>query len=199
MEQLLRLSGLLGEEDDRTDLGTLEKRLAEKGSAAGQLYGSSTDSPGAKSTVRSESPTPFDGDSQHDSGSSDRKPSVQRVIASPKSQIKMEKKSGEVEALSETMCSLVMNNCGEARYIGPCTCCVVSRMNLILSRLFIRLLDLLAQRHRLGQREGRQRLLPAHDGREEHGGNDEQVVHLEARGLWRHLRPENVPALTALE
>ena len=123
MEQLLRLSGLLGEEDDRTDLGTLEKRLADK--ASSQPYGSSVGSPGGKSTAGSDSPGQPDGDSQleppHHAAEPRRtstQPPQQRPMASPKSQIKTEKKEGEVEALSEVMCSLVMNNCGEARYIG---------------------------------------------------------------------------------
>ena len=117
MEQLLRMTGILDKDDDRTDLGSLEKRLADK--ANGNHAGSSVGSPGGKSTTRSDSPSQHEADGQPDTSSPDRRPSTARVIASPKSQIKQERKEpGEVEALSEMMCSLVTNHAGESRYIG---------------------------------------------------------------------------------
>lgn len=79
MESLLKLSGLLNEEDDDKDLGTLEKRLAPQ---------------------VEKQPTP---------NSSTDSPEPPKAPAGPEE---------EVEALSDMMCSLVTNNCGESRYIG---------------------------------------------------------------------------------
>lgn len=112
MESLLRLSGLLGEDDGATDLGTLEKRLAEK---AQQKRGSQ---------APSNPPSP----SQATSGKDDAL-SPQSSLASPEPLKDSDKHSSvapeerdeegqEVEALSEMMCSLVTNHSGETRYIG---------------------------------------------------------------------------------
>lgn len=79
MESLLKLSGILNEEDDDKDLGTLEKRLAPH---------------------VEKQPTP---------NSSTDSPEPPKVPKGPEE---------EVEALSDMMCSLVTNNCGESRYIG---------------------------------------------------------------------------------
>lgn len=97
--------GLLNEDDNgRTDLGTLEKRLAEK-------------------DAHSTSPTQGTGTTpQQDINSS----SPQSSLTSPEPQIEKDaekrdepqKSAEEVEALSDMMCSLVTNNCGETRYIG---------------------------------------------------------------------------------
>jgi len=134
MESLLRLSGtfrltpttfasgelakpfigLLSEDDNgRTDLGTLEKRLADK-----NLSQRTSAAPGSNPTSPSQS-TPNEG-----SGSTPRS-----TLTSPeppnKNGDKQRRTSGtpektqeEVEALSDMMCSLVTNNCGETRYIG---------------------------------------------------------------------------------
>lgn len=109
---MLRLSGLLTEDDNgRTDLGTLEKRLAEKRESQRQ-----SEAPGSQPTSPSHS-TPNEG-----SGSTPRS-----TLASPEPNSKngdkrkstlSEKSEEEVEALSDMMCSLVTNNCGETRYIG---------------------------------------------------------------------------------
>jgi hypothetical protein len=115
MESLLRLSGLLEDDDNgKTDLGTLERRLAEKGSRRTSTV------PGAGSEVTSPS--------QHGMGTP-RDPAValsspRSVLASPEPQGEKDAVKGkngereEVEALSDMMCSLVTNNCGETRYIG---------------------------------------------------------------------------------
>ncbi|EXJ72140.1 uncharacterized protein A1O5_04644 [Cladophialophora psammophila CBS 110553] len=114
MESLLRMSGLLSEEEaGKTDLGTLEKRLAEKASSR-EFSAHKTDSPGAtKSSANSataeNSPRPG---SQRDS------------LETPRDNITSPSTDGEktgredVENLSEAMCSLVTNNVGETRYIG---------------------------------------------------------------------------------
>ncbi len=113
MESLLRLSGLLSEEDDgSTDLGTLEKRLAEK-------QATSNGAPSSKDSVRSTPAANRDG-----SVSAHGTPQV--VTTSPQSAVgspepAKEKDREEVEALSDMMCSLVTNNNGETKYIGPWT------------------------------------------------------------------------------
>lgn len=93
MEHLLRLSGLLPEGDEDTvDLGDLERRLRE----------SANSSQRAPSHVgRSSSGTPSSSTLQSNSGSP--------IVT---------KDEVEVEALSDQMCSLVTNNCGETRFIG---------------------------------------------------------------------------------
>lgn len=112
MESLLKLSGLLNEDDgDRTDLGMLEKRLADK------TYSQSADgSPHSRSKSIS-SPQTLN-DSLHTTPQMEKLPT-------PKSSISPEptkEPEEEVEALSDMMCSLVTNNCGETRYIGRCCC-----------------------------------------------------------------------------
>ncbi|KAI8225350.1 Fusaridione A cluster transcription factor fsdR [Colletotrichum sp. SAR 10_99] len=122
MENLLRLSGLLGEDDNgETDLGTLEKRLAEKHQQSRQA-----------SQVASNPTSP----SQATSGQNENESTPQSAIASPEPTKdshkepkegerrksvhpeEPEKSEEEVEALSEMMCSLVTNQSGETRYIG---------------------------------------------------------------------------------
>ena len=113
MESLLKLSGLLGDEDgDRTDLGTLEKRLADKASSrsnVGSPAGTAGLSPASNSQqgqLVSPSTTP----------QMDKLPTPQPSDTSPEPP--REKDRHEVEELSDMMCSLVTNNCGETRYIG---------------------------------------------------------------------------------
>ena len=111
MESLLKLSGLLNEEDDRTDLGTLEKRLAEQthnlsnGTTPSKSPGASASTPQARTAL----------DSHHNTPQQERRTSPKSAMGSPM----MERRNGEeVEALSDLMCSLVTNNHGETRYIG---------------------------------------------------------------------------------
>ncbi|CZT50259.1 related to transcriptional activator Mut3p [Rhynchosporium secalis] len=114
MESLLRLSGLLTEDDNgRTDLGTLEKRLADK---------RETDSLAAAPASNPNSPSLA---SQHEgNGTTPRsailspEPSNTNGDKEKPRSATPEKSEGEVEALSDMMCSLVTNNCGETRYIG---------------------------------------------------------------------------------
>lgn len=111
MESLLKLSGLLGEEeDDRTDLGTLEKRLADK-----NLSQSNDGTPTRESEHSGSQPRIFD--SPHSTPQIDKLPTPRAsTFASPKEPPK--DKDQPVEELSDMMCSLVTNNCGETRYIG---------------------------------------------------------------------------------
>jgi len=108
--------GLLNEDDNgRTDLGTLEKRLAEKGMSRG-----TSAAPGASHPT---SPSQGTGTTPQQDGNSS---SPRSSLTSPEPQIEKDaekrdepqKSAEEVEALSDMMCSLVTNNCGETRYIG---------------------------------------------------------------------------------
>lgn len=114
MESLLKMSGLLTEEEaGRTDLGTLEKRLADKATS---------------SAARGESPDPTRSagnsqaavhDSQNNTPNHDAHSSPQESAATPGTEAKEDgKKKEDVENLSDMMCSLVTNNVGETRYIG---------------------------------------------------------------------------------
>jgi hypothetical protein len=108
--------GLLNEDDNgRTDLGTLEKRLAEKDVSrrASAVPGGSHPTSPSQGTL---------GTPQQDGNGS----SPQSSLTSPEPQSEKDgekrdepaKSAEEVEALSDMMCSLVTNNCGETRYIG---------------------------------------------------------------------------------
>ena len=106
------MSGLLTEDDGgKTDLGTLEKRLAEKSSLKGTGSGSNS--------VKVKSPS-LTSQSQHPTPQDDTNVSPGHSITSPNgSENHREKKRNEqVSELSDMMCSLVTNNCGETRYIG---------------------------------------------------------------------------------
>lgn len=148
MESLLRMSGLLTEEEaGRTDLGTLEKRLAEKASATSKDTPiNRTNSPaGVKSSTASMadgSPRPG---SQPDSNNTPRD-----TIGSPSTE--GDKTGQEVENLSEAMCSLVTNNIGETRYIGGWWNWHPSRTNALTnSRLIFGIFNILIQRYRVGK------------------------------------------------
>lgn len=120
MESLLRLSGLLSENDDgSTDLGTLEKRLAHKSARKSSVSfaegtprtAESTPAPSRHEGSESHHGTPIHIDADAPSPASD--------FSTPEEASKEPKKTeAEVEALSDMMCSLVTNNCGETRYIG---------------------------------------------------------------------------------
>lgn len=112
MESLLRLSGILSEEDlaGATDLGTLEKRLADKTAAAKEK--ASPDGSGSTPGVREGQDVSTNGTPRPGATASPR--SEETSPEPPKSG----RSEGEVEELSDMMCSLVTNNCGETRYIG---------------------------------------------------------------------------------
>jgi hypothetical protein len=110
MESLLRLAGLLPEEDGgATDLGMLEKRLAEKAAAAQKGSGKPVSSPEQDDTTAANTPQ-----QQPQPPSPSQSPTESTSPEPPANP----KKEVEVEALSDMMCSLVTNNCGETRYIG---------------------------------------------------------------------------------
>jgi hypothetical protein len=101
MESLLKLSGLLPEGDVKTDLGDLERRLQDK--AQQSPVGGSVTTPSNVGRSSSES--------IRDTPSSS---TLQSALNSPA----ISKDEDEVEALSDQMCSLVTNNCGESKFIG---------------------------------------------------------------------------------
>src|SRR6266498_4441012 len=110
MESLLKLSGLVNEDDlGKTDLGTLEKRLADKSLGNGNT---SSKESNRSSSVNPSNATP---EANHGTPDQDKQSSPRTSITSPESQKEQE---DEVEHLSDMMCSLVTNNCGETRYIG---------------------------------------------------------------------------------
>lgn len=140
MESLLKLSGLLNEEDGDKDLGTLERRLADK---TYSQSGSRTPPERSKSVS---SPRTVNGSHQ-------TTPQVEK-IATPKSSTTSpeppKEAEEEVEALSDMMCSLVTNNCGESRYIGmlwPMSCLLL----LIFSRIVVRFLNIFPQGNSMGK------------------------------------------------
>jgi hypothetical protein len=104
---------LLNEDDNGTDLGTLEKRLAEKEKDRSRRTSAA---PGSNPT----SPQGNLGTSTQDgSGSSPRSRITSPEPHDPEGDKRNESQNNqEVEALSDMMCSLVTNNCGETRYIG---------------------------------------------------------------------------------
>lgn len=115
MEALLRICGLLTEDDNgRTDLGVLEKRLQGKQLAASQKSEAGT--PASHNSVDGQSPvnsgTPLD--QQHSLNSTKSSSGSNR----PRTNSQKER-SKDVDALADQMCSLFTNTYGESRYLGP--------------------------------------------------------------------------------
>jgi hypothetical protein len=109
MESLMRLSGVLPDDDDgSTDLATLERRLADR---AGQ---SATPRNSASEDMRASVAPTMGGTPVQPA-----LPSPRSGTASPEPEKEANGDRKEEDALAEMMCSLVTNNCGETRYIGP--------------------------------------------------------------------------------
>lgn len=122
METLLKLSGLLNEEDgDKTDLATLEKRIAD--TATNRSNGSTPISPPNRPQSVNQNRPPSE--SLRSTPRHDRLPTPQSPGTSPKAHV--ERTEEEVEALSDMMCSLVTNNYGESRYIGMSDTIIIVR------------------------------------------------------------------------
>ncbi|KAF2772983.1 hypothetical protein EJ03DRAFT_348038 [Teratosphaeria nubilosa] len=130
MESLLRLSGLLAEDDaGRTDLGTLEKKLEERRSAGLASNSASPAQPQVGSVVQQQS-TAEPRTPAYQMGATSRN----QLHATPPSNgsggpltpdagVSADKEPAkrtakEVDALADQMCSLITNNYGETRYIG---------------------------------------------------------------------------------
>ena len=113
MESLMRLSGVLPEDDDgSTDLATLEKRLADQARQSGTPKVPSPQETRASSvhlSVEQPERTP---------AQQPGLPSPRSGTASPEPPQQNARSEKDEDALAEMMCSLVTNNCGETRYIG---------------------------------------------------------------------------------
>ena len=110
MESLMRLSGVLPDDDDgSTDLATLEKRLADRAAQAGTPTNRPSDE------RRSSAAQPA-----HKAAATPVQPGLPSPRSGTTSPEPPTNGSGDKEedALAEMMCSLVTNNCGETRYIG---------------------------------------------------------------------------------
>lgn len=114
-------TGLLGE-DDETDLGSLEKKLAEQSQHSRGTSAAATSTPtspsqtasaqgGIASSPHSVAPSP----SVTKEKSKKDKPERRKSFTPANG---LEEGGEEVEALSEMMCSLVTNQSGETRYLG---------------------------------------------------------------------------------
>jgi hypothetical protein len=148
MESLMRLSGVLPEDDDgSTDLATLEKRLADRArsSATPMAHSSEDRRASVAQTTEKLNETPPTQPSLPSPRSGTASPEPPRRNAGEK----------EEDALAEMMCSLVTNNCGETRYIGKCTCWPCLGSVLTVDRIVVRLLHLLSQGHPMGKRQDR--------------------------------------------
>ena len=155
MEALLKLSGLLGDEDDdRTDLGTLERRLADKNNSQSNHGTPTKDSAG--SSKSGSQPRTFQ--------SPNNTPHLEMMSTPAHSPLEQPKEKEEaVEELSDMMCSLVTNNCGETRYIGICIQWKLVDLSLISYRFFVRLLHIFSERYPVGQRKDWRYLVPRND------------------------------------
>lgn len=155
--------GLLDDSDNgKMDLGTLEKRLSEqKNSSRRTSMAVSNHTSPAQSTSgpdgNAESPK-----STLTSPEPQKEQLPRKKDANPSEKTGKEKEE-EVEALSDMMCSLVTNNCGETRYIGRCSCSRAGMRGLPIFRLFFWFLYLLAEGYTVGERKNRRFIFPADD------------------------------------
>jgi hypothetical protein len=105
-------------------LGTLEKRLAEtKHLSQSQSQRASTAPVSNPTSPSQSSPNEGEGSTPRSTLASPEPPSKNGDKDKEKNKrssasAEPEKEQEEVEALSDMMCSLVTNNCGETRYIG---------------------------------------------------------------------------------
>ena len=140
MEHLLRLSGLLAEDNGQTDLGTLERRLQERQSVDPGLRGEGATPGSQRSSSRvggggggggnigsGSAQTPVTGSTPQDQMTSPRNASATSPQQQQQSQQQQDKSAEqnpfkkdakEVDVLADQMCSLITNNYGETRYIG---------------------------------------------------------------------------------
>ncbi|KAF2162232.1 hypothetical protein M409DRAFT_69165 [Zasmidium cellare ATCC 36951] len=118
MESLLRLSGLLAEDDGgRTDLGTLEKRLAERQHQSTSSP-NSNDSSNRRISKNQDANTPGVQESNEQNGSPAQNGNAKSPNVPNGQDNVFKRDQKEVDALADQMCSLITNNCGETRYIG---------------------------------------------------------------------------------
>lgn len=167
LEGLLKMAGLA---DSETDLPSIERRLQQaqnqRTPPTEPVHSAAVRS--ALSTAENTRPGSLHSTPPNDSNQSPR------ATDSPASQ---EDKEYEVEALSDMMCSLVTNNCGETRYIGRYYAFSTSTTMFVMlpqgrklrplafraSRFFLRIFHLLTSRYPMGQRKDRRHLFSRYD------------------------------------
>ena len=154
MEALLRLSGLVPQDEEgKTDLGSLELRLAEHARVYGSPGAASTTSRLGSAVAESQQGTPLQ------SKRSIASVGVGSETVSPARALEKDKTNDdEVDDLSDLMCSLVTNNQGESRYIGKRADILQSeslRSGSKRRRLLVWLFHPLTSRYQLGRREDR--------------------------------------------
>lgn len=121
MEHLLRLSGLLGEDDNgATDLGTLEKKLAEKQQQSRQASqaASNPTSPSHTASAHEGNASTPQSSLASPEPARDNEKEKRKSLTPDKDKDGQDEEQEEVAELSEMMCSLVTNSSGETRYIG---------------------------------------------------------------------------------
>lgn len=137
MEQLLKMSGLITDEEaGRSDLGAIERRLAEKTRASSHRTGSprtGIDTPNSAQRM-----TESQGGSPTHANISPRESIASPITADSD-------RPQDVESISDLMCSLVTNGAGETRYIGESIENVLKTM-LIMSRLLLSIVDIFTER-----------------------------------------------------
>jgi hypothetical protein len=112
METLMRLSGVIPDDDDgSTDLATLEKRFTDRAGHSATPRHSTED---RRPSMAPPNGTP----SANGTPAQHELPSPRSGTASPEPEKTANGENKEEDALAEMMCSLVTNNCGETRYIG---------------------------------------------------------------------------------
>lgn len=118
MESLLRLSGLLAEDDGRTDLGTLEKRLQERSQSAARSNATSPQSQASPATLGGKGISSPNTSAPLNQNVTSPEPANASTGDTPAKEMKEPKNKENVDALADQMCSLITNNAGETRYIG---------------------------------------------------------------------------------
>ncbi len=106
------LIGILND-DDPSDLGVLEKKLADKSRQTSLLTGSTPVSPS-----QIDDSTPQSSLTSPGKAFQEAQEKLKAMSDDKRDDDSDSEKQEEVEALSEMMCSLVTNQCGETRYIG---------------------------------------------------------------------------------
>jgi hypothetical protein len=122
MESLLRLSGLLAEDDGRTDLGTLEKRLAERGQVRSSGGSPASQNSPAVGRANKDGATPSKADASEETVQSpENEQNGNGGVISPDGKTPTDatkQPAKDVDVLADQMCSLITNTAGETRYIG---------------------------------------------------------------------------------
>ncbi|KAI6890118.1 hypothetical protein KC325_g108 [Hortaea werneckii] len=134
MESLLRMSGMLNEDDGgKTDLGTLERRLQERQSQShtaspsqsnfGNAHDRQTPTDGntrdqQQQQQQQQQPQQQQQSPQIDPALSERPSQQQTTDTRDSNESPFKRDPKDVDSLADQMCSLITNNCGETRYIG---------------------------------------------------------------------------------